>query len=225
MADLRKLLTRIDKYYSRKCHMRMLRFLAQAVVPYEQLKNCESVLEVYHKIVDSRLLSDEASAAALLRYMLRVTGYERKDELKQLDSHCAENFEFLSYVPLLPFYECLLVLSSKLLNGAERFEHFLSSVDENQLSMSKLDVSSSPIDLFQSMIYEGTLDPKNLYTLIEKVVPLLKECGLTDEAEFIQNRFPHGRLHCQLNNVSETTSPFLSCRKLSKCKCDIVLLL
>lgn len=199
MADLRKLLTRIDKFYSRKYHMRMLRFLAQAVAPYEKLENCKGVLEVYDTIIDSRLLSDEASAVALLRYMLRVTGYHREDELRQLDRHCTETFEFLSYMSLLAFYECLLVLSSKLLNGAERFEHFLSSVDENQLNMSKLDVSSSPIDLFQSMIYEGTLDPNNPCTLIEKVVPLLEKCGLTDEAQFIQSRFPHGRLYCQIN--------------------------
>ena len=57
--------------------MRMLRFFAQAIIPYEQLQDCENVLKVYEKLASSRKLrgSDSSTAVALLRYMICVTGY------------------------------------------------------------------------------------------------------------------------------------------------------
>lgn len=182
--ELRKLLTQIDYYYSRVYHLRMLRFLAQAVAPYEQLKSCESVPEIYDKIVDSVPLrgSESAVAVALLRYMLCVTGYKREDKLRQLHVYCSEEFELPSRFPLLPFFERLLVLSSKLLEGG-RFKRFWSSVDENKLNRSKLDVKSSPLDLFQSMIFQRTLDPNNYSTIMEEVVPLLEQCEMAEEAQ------------------------------------------
>ena len=181
MADhdlLRKLLTRIANYYPKKC-MRMLRFLTQAVyVSYEQLGDCVSVTEIYDKIVESGHLSDTASAVALLRYMLCITGYHRENDLRELDVHCAEEFSLSSRLPRLPFYERLLVLSSKLLKDG-RFERFKSAIDEDKLNKSKQDLSS-PMDLFQSMIYKGTLDPDNYSTLKNEVVPLLEQCAVTE---------------------------------------------
>ena len=166
-------------------------FLAQAIVPYEQLQSCGDVLEVYDKILARHTGSESAVAVALLRYMLCVTGYNREKELKELDRHCSEEFDFPSRFPSLPFYERLLVLSSKLLKG-ERFDHFWSSVDENKLNKSKLDVKSSPIDLFQSMIYQGTLDPENYSTIMEEVVPLLEQCEMVDDTQFLGKQSADG---------------------------------
>ena len=162
----------------------MLIFLAQAVVPYEQLQTCGGVPEVYDKILASIRDSESTIAVALLRYMLHVTGYKRKKELKQLDEHCSEELDLPSRFPSLPFFERLLILSSKLLKG-KRFDRFWSSVDEDKLNKSKLDVKSSPLDLFQSMIYQGTLDPKNYNTIVEEVVPLLEQCEMNDETQFL----------------------------------------
>ena len=197
--ELRKLLTRINYYYSRIYHLRMLKFLAQAVVPHEQLKSCESVPEIYDKIVDSRHLrgSESAIAVALLRYLLCVTGYKREDELRQLDVHCSEEYELPSRFPSLPFFERLLVLSSKLLKR-RRFERFWSSVDENKLNQSKLDLKSSPLDIFQSMIYKGTLDPDNYSTIMEEVVPLLEQCEMAEEAQQVLGMLSTNSHHCQI---------------------------
>jgi hypothetical protein len=167
-------------------------FLAQAVVPHEQLQNCKGVLDVYDKILAR--ISESAIAVALLRYMLGVTGYNRKEELKQLDDHCSEEIDLPFHFPSLAFYERLLVLSSKLLKN-EKFDRFWSSVDENKLNKSKLDVKSSPIDLFQSMIYHRTLDPNNYNTILEEVVPLLEQCEMTDEPQFLGKLSDDG--HCQ----------------------------
>ena len=182
--ELRKLLTRINKYYSQTYHLRMLIFLAQAVVPYEQLQNCKDILDVYDKMLACLGDSESATAVSLLRYMLCVTGYDREEELKQLDDHCSEEFDLPSRFSFLPFYERLLVLSSKLLEN-DKFDLFWSSVDEDKLNKSKLDVKSSPIDLFQSMIYQHTLDAANYSTIMDEVVPLLEQCEMTDETQFL----------------------------------------
>ena len=176
--------------------MRMLRFLAQAVVPNEQLINCKGVPEVYKKMVSSKYLrtSESAVAVTLLRHMLRITGYNSRDNLEQLGHYCSTELDLESLVPSLPFYELLLFVSFKLTKSM-KFEQFLSVVDKTKLNLSVTDVSSSPLDVFQSMIYQTTLDPKNHATLIEEVVPLLESCKMTDEAEFIRNRLLHGMLY------------------------------
>lgn len=178
------MLTRINKYYSQTYHLRMLIFLAQAVVPYEQLQSCGDVLDVYDKMLTYLGDSESATAVSLLRYMLCVTGYDREEELKLLDDYCSEEFDLPSRFSSLPFYERLLVLSSKLLEN-DKFDLFWSSVNENKLNKSKLDVKSSPIDLFQSMIYERTLDADNYSTIMDEVVPLLEQCEMTNETQFL----------------------------------------
>lgn len=105
--------------------------------------------------------------------------------MKQLDRYCAEEFDLASRFPSLPFYERLLVISSKL-RKSRRFGQFLSSLNEDKLNKSKIDVSTSPIDVFQSMIYKRTLDPDRPDTLQEEVVPLLKKCDMTDEVQLLQ---------------------------------------
>ena len=134
--------------------------------------------------------------------MLCVTGYDREEELKLLDDHCSEEFDLPSRFSSLPFYERLLVLSSKLLEN-NKFYLFWSSVDENKLNKSKLDVKSSPIDLFQSMIYQHTLDADNYSTIMDEVVPLLEQCEMSDETQFL------GKLIAIVYNIKLITTLFL----------------
>lgn len=182
-GELNGVLTRIDNYYSRKYHMDMLKFLAQALVPYGQLEFCKSVPEVYNVIKRSRILqdSDDGVAVAILRYMLHVTHYN-KEETHNLDAHCSEDFVLTSLVPSLRFYELLLILACRL-HMSDSYKDFLKSVPENKLNKSRHDVSS-PVDLFQSMICKGTLDPNDISTLNE-VINILEASGMSDEAQFM----------------------------------------
>ena len=188
--ELNGILTRIDNYYSRKYHMNMLTFLAQALVPYGQLEFCKSVPEVYNLIERSKILqdSDDGVAVAILRHMLHVTCYN-KEETQALDAYCSKEFVLTSLVPSLRFYELLLIVACKL-HMCDNYQNFLKSVPENKLNKSRHDVSS-PIDLFQSMICKGTLDPNNISTLEDEVIVLLEESGMTGEAQFM-----HRSLRC-----------------------------
>lgn len=188
--ELERTLTGIDNYYSRKYHLSMLKFLAQAIVSYGQLESCKSVPEVYKKI--SSKCSDYHIAAALLRHMLRVTGYKKKETLQILDAHCSEAFDLATVAPSLPFYELLLLLARQL-HKNNNYEPFLQYIDESKLNKSKHDVSS-PVDLLQSMICKGTIDPNNICTLKEELITPLNDARMFDEAQFMQCSVQPGKL-------------------------------
>ena len=182
--DLDSVLTEIDIHFSRKYHIHMLKFLANSVVAHGLLEECNSVPTVYKKMTESKTLRNhkESVAVALLRHMLHVTGYKR-EKINLLDAYCSEEFVLTTVAPSLPFYEVLLLLASKLVKN-NHYKEFLSSVDENKLNKSRHDISS-PVDLFQSMILEKTLDPDKFSTLNE-VVTMLEASGMTEESQFMR---------------------------------------
>lgn len=177
-----------------KDQLSKLKFLVQAVVPYgSQLKNCNSIPELYKLMRESQALQrvDYRYAVSLLRHMLVVTGYNQD---KILQPHCHEKFDLAETAPLLSlFYEPLLHLADKLLQNTSNYKRLLNSIDKNKLSKLKSDISS-PLDLLQSMICKGTLDPSNPHSLI-KFVTILNAAGLGDEAQLVQQSLYSGMNH------------------------------
>ena len=182
-AELERILTRIDGSYSKQVHLPMLKFLVQAVVPHEQLESCGGVPEVYKKI--KQKCSDYRAAVALLRHVLRVTGFKTEKELKNLGVYCCEGFDLSRVAPLLPFYELLLLLAKRLFKN-NNYLKFLEHIAQDKLSLPKLDLMSSPLAMLQSMICQGTIDPMDLNTLRREIIVPLEDAGLTDEARFMQ---------------------------------------
>ena len=183
-VELEDILSEIDNHYSKVLHLKQLKFLAQAVVPHEQITTCISVPEVYWKI--NRKLGDNGKSTALLRHMLRVTGDVNESELQRLSAHCCNDFDLYTVAPTLSFYELLLILMKKL-RRHNTYTTFLNYVDQSKLDNSKHDLLQSPLDLFQSMIYRGTIDPKKPSKLLGEVANPLRGAGLGEEARFIEN--------------------------------------
>lgn len=184
LEDVEKILSEIDCNFSKSYELVMLKFIAQAVVPHEQLKPCDGVPEVYRKI-DAKFM-DYRTAVALLRHMLKVSGCKRENELKRLSAHCPENLDLTSAAPLLPFYELLLLLGRKL-NKKNNYQKILDHIDEDKLNMSKQDLRLMlPVDMLQSMICKGTIDPRNLHSLREELVLPLRAAELIKEAVFLE---------------------------------------
>ena len=179
---LEGILSIIDSQYSRKYHLDMLKFLAQSVVPHGQLQSCEGVPEVYRAI--KQKCSNDGIAVALLRHMLRVTGYKKQKELQSLDAHCAKEFSLNTVAPSLAFYELLLLLAKKLHKNSN-YKPFLDCIDETKLNKSKHDVSS-PLDLLQSMLHKRTISPDNHHSLRDELIVPLKSAGLMSEAQFME---------------------------------------
>ena len=176
---------------TQKDQLNKLKFLAQAVVPYgSRFENCNSIPELFKLMRESRALqrSDYRYAVSLLRHMLVVVGCNQD---KKLQPYCHEKFDLAKTAPsLLFFYEPLLCLADKLLQNCSNYKRLLNSIDENKLSKSKSDISS-PLDLFQSMIY---LDPSNPHSL-NKLVTILESAGLEDEAQLLRQSLHSGMNH------------------------------
>ena len=166
-----------------KDQLNKLKFLAQVVVPYgSRLENCNSIPELFKLMRESQALqcSDYRYAVSLLRHMLMVIGCNQD---KKLQPHCHKEFDS-EKINSIPFYEPLVRLANKLLQNCSNYKRLLNSIDENKLSKSKSDISS-PLDLLQSMICKGTLDPSNPHSL-KIFVTILEAAGLEDEAGLIQ---------------------------------------
>lgn len=175
------ILSIIDSQFSRKHHMGMLLFLAQCVVPRGQLEKCKSVPEVY-RAIKQKYSNDHA--VALLKHMIRVTGYKKPEELQRLNAYFTRGFNLNEDAPFLAFYELLLLLAKKLYKNGN-FEAFLDCINEDKLNKSKHDISS-PLDLLQSMLHMGTIDPNNHHTLMTELIVPLKNAGMDDEAQFMK---------------------------------------
>ena len=175
-AELKKILTKIDGSYSKQVHLPMLKFLTQAIVPFEQLESCGGVPEVYEKI--KRKFSDYRDAVTFLRHVLHVTGFKK---LKSLDVYCHEGLN----MSLLPFYELLLLLAKRLYKN-NTYLTFLEHISQDKLSQPKLDLKSSPLAMLQSMIRKGAINPTDLSTLRREIIVPLEKAGLTDEAQFMR---------------------------------------
>ena len=190
--ELNRILSTIDTYYSKNNQLNELKFLAQAVVPYgSQLDTCNSIPELYKMMRESHTLRclDYRYTVSLLRHMLVATGCKQEDILQ---AHCHEKFDLAIITPSLPSYDLLLCVANNLLQNSSNYKHLLNSIDKKKLSKPKYDISS-PVDLFQSMICEGTLDPSNLRSLKKELVVILKAAGLDGEVEVVQHWSHCGR--------------------------------
>lgn len=179
--SIEAILSRIDSQYSRRYQLDMLKFLVQSVVKRSQLESCNSVPEVYKEL--EKKCSNPRVAVALLRRMLRATGYEKEAELRSLSDHCADEFDLKAVAPSLPFYELLLILAKKL-HKNNNYQRFLHSIDDDKLNKSKHDVSS-PIDMLQSMIHKNTIAPDDVSTLNTLAI-LLNDLEMLEEAKFLK---------------------------------------
>jgi hypothetical protein len=186
--ELHRILATIDVL---KDQLNKLKFLAQVVVPFSpRLENCNSIPELFDLIRQSQPLqrSDYRYAISLLRHMLVSIGCNQG---KKLQPHCREEFDLAKVAPSLAVYEPLLRSADRLLQNGSNYKCLLNSIDDKMLSKPKSDISS-PLDLFQSMICKGTLDPSNPHSL-KLLVTILGEAGLEDEAELFRNQsFQHG---------------------------------
>ena len=186
--ELYGILATIDVH---KDQLKKLKFLAQAIVPSgPQLENCNSIPELFKLLRESQPLQrlDYRYAVSLLRRMLVSIGCNQG---KKLQPHCHEEFNLAKTAPTLVFfYEPLLHSADRLLRNGSNYKCLLNSTDENMLSKPKSDISS-PLDLFQSMIYRGTLDPRNLPSL-NSLMTILGTAGLEDEAELFRQSLQPG---------------------------------
>ena len=183
--ELYRILATIDVL---KDQLNKLKFLAQAVVPFgPQLENCNSIPELFKQLRESQSLQhlDYRYAVSLLRRMLVSIGCNQG---KKLQPHCHEEFDLAKIAStLVIFYEPLLYSADRLLQNGSNYKCLLNSTDDNMLSKPKSDISS-PLDLFQSMICKGTLDPRNLNSLMK----ILGTAGLEDEAELLRQSLQPG---------------------------------
>lgn len=174
-----------------KDQLNKLKFLAQAVMPSgPQLENCNSIPELFKLLRESQPLQhlDYRNAVSLLRHMLVSIGCNQG---KKLQPHCHEEFDLVKIAPTLVFfYEPLLHSADRLLRNGSNYKSLLNSTDEKMLSKLKSDISS-PMDLFQSMICRGTLDPRNPHSL-KSLMTILGAAGLGDEAELFQQSLQPG---------------------------------
>lgn len=180
LEEVEKLLSKIDSHYSKRVQLKMLIFLAQAIVPIEQLEQCQGVPEVYRKIETK--CSDPRVAVALLLHMLKVTRCNSTEELESLSAHSCDESNL--NLPSLRIYEVLLHLGEKL-NQNNTYCNFLEYISEDKLNKSKIDLQS-PLEMLQSMICAGTIDPDDPNSLKKELIDPLKCAGLTEEAQFMQ---------------------------------------
>ena len=176
------ILSKIDSQYSQTYHLGMLKFLAQSTLRYVQLESCKDVPDVYKEL--KKKCSGTYVAVALLRHMLRATGYDKEAELQSLNDHCADDFDLRTVAPSLPFYELLLILAKKL-HRNNNYRHFLEYTDDDKLNKSKHNILS-PIDMLQSMILKGTIVHDNLGTLTDALIVPLNVLGMSSEAQFLE---------------------------------------
>ena len=186
--ELYRILSTIDVL---KDQLNKLKFLAQAVVPSgPQLENCNSIPELFKQLRESQSLQhlDYRYAVSLLRHMLASIGCNQG---KKLQPHCHKEFNLAKTAPTLVFfYEPLLHSADRLLRNGSNYKYLLNSTDENMLSKPKSDISS-PLDLFQSMICKGALDPGNPHSL-KRLVTILGAAGLENEAELFRQSLQPG---------------------------------
>ena len=182
VEEVEKILSKIDKHYSKTVQLKLLIFLAQAISPFEQLKQCEGVPEVYREI--EKKCSDPGVAAALLLHMLKATRYNRTEELESLSTHCCNEGTSNTIADSLRVYKDLLCLGGKLIKN-NTYHIFLEHISENKLNKSKIDLQS-PLDMLQSMICAGTIDPNDRNSLEKELIVPLKSAELTDEAQFME---------------------------------------
>ena len=171
-----------------------LKFLAQAIVPSgPQLEGCNGISDLFNLMRESQALQclDYCYAVSLLRHMFVVIRYNQDEKLQP---YCREEFNVAKIAPSLSsFYEPLFHLANKLFQNNSNYKQLLNSTDENELSKPKSDISS-PLDLFQSMICKGTLDPSNPRSLKE-LVTILELARLEDEARLVQRSLHSGMYH------------------------------
>ena len=184
--ELNKILSEIDKKYSKDYQLNLLKFLAESVVPCGRCESCTGVPEVYRMMRDYLARKGEVYrvAVSFLRHMLQITGCK---QAKELNAHCCKDFDLTTLAPSLPSYQLLFCLADKLLEE-KNDKHFFKCIDENKLNKPKYDLHvTHPVYLFQSMICERTLDPSNLHSLKKELVTILEAAKLTEELKFLQD--------------------------------------
>ena len=185
---LNSIFTNIDDY----CVLKLLKFVAHSVVKSGVLESCSCVLDVYRKIRDSLKDEDYRVAVSFLRHFLQITGCPQATELS---AHCCEEFDLTTRAPYLSSYHLLLRLAYKT-DRNNNYSCLLESVDQSKLSKSKYELydAISTVELFQSMIYKGTLHPDNINSLKQELAEILKGGQLQLELNFVQNYNQQGML-------------------------------
>lgn len=185
---LNAIFTNIDDY----CVLKLLKFAAHSVVKYGVLESCSCVLDVYRKMRVSLRDEDYRIAVSLLRHFLQITGCMQAAELS---AHCCEEFDLTTCAPSLPSYHLLLCLAYRT-DRNNNYDRLLESVDQSKLSKSKYELfdAISAVELFQSMIYKGTLHPDNIDSLKQELTVILKRGQLQLELNFVQHCNQQGML-------------------------------
>jgi hypothetical protein len=184
--SLKVLLTSFDRDYSKTYHLPLLKFLALSVVKYGLLESCSDVFDVYEKMRDSLKDEDYRVAVSLLRHFLQITACPRAMELSD---HC-KKFDLITRAPSLPSYQLLLCLAYKI-DRNDHYNRLFKSVDQRKFNKSKYDLRDaiSAAELFQSMIFKGTLLPGNRDSLKQELVAILEGAKLEVELKYVQRYF------------------------------------
>ena len=149
---LPSVLVTIDNF-STQDKLERLKLLANAVVPYGQTENVQSVPQMFRVLEQCGF---HGKALPLLKRMLLKAGYYQ--HTAQLDEHIAPSEESQT-LPVLYFHELLIEVADNIGNR-DYLRKLVEIVPEAKIGVAAENIRST-VQLFQRLLHEQTTSPED----------------------------------------------------------------
>ena len=173
---LPSVLVTIDNF-STQDKLERLKLLANAVVPYGQTENVQSVPQMFRVLEQCGF---HGIAPPLLKRMLLKAGYYQ--HTAQLDEHIAPSEESQT-LPVLYFHELLIEVADDVGNG-DYLRKLVEIIPEVNIGVAAESIQSA-VQLFQRLLHEQTISPEDPSTLYQ-FAQWLRDIGRNDVAGKVQ---------------------------------------
>ena len=151
-----------------------LKLLANAVVPYGQIENMQSVPQLFRVLEECGF---HGKAVPLLKRMLVKAGYYQ--HTSQLDEHISPSEESQT-LPVLYFHERLIEVADEVGNE-DYLRKLVEIIPEAKIGVAAESIKSA-VQLFQRLLHKQTINPEDPNTLYE-LAQWLRVIGRNDVAE------------------------------------------
>lgn len=163
-----------------------LKLLANAVVPYGQTENVQSVAQMFRVLEQCGF---HGKAPPLLKRMLLKAGYYQ--HISQLDEHIAPSEESQT-LPVLYFHELLIEVADEVGNG-DYLRKLVEIIPEAKIGVAAENIRSA-VQLFQRLLHEQTISPEDPSTLYQ-LARWLRDIGRNDVAGKVQRLGTQVKVH------------------------------
>ena len=163
--------------FSTQDKLERLKLLANAVVPYGQTENVQSVTQMFRVLEQCGF---HGIALPLLKRMLLKAGYYQ--HTSQLDEHIAPSEESQT-LPVQYFHELLIEVADEVGDG-DYLRKLVEIIPDAKIGVAAENIWSA-VQLFQRLLHEQTISPEDPSTLYE-LAHWLRDIGRNDVAENVQ---------------------------------------